>query len=172
MPRYQDDFGGITGNPGRGRGMDPNHREGYQGMRMHATHGQSAYGWHRWTHPLDFESSGGFIGRYAGDYHDRPRRISPQAGREFDTRGGGGVYDMVREPEHLRMYNAESIRFRDEGRGARGGAGRYANDYRGAGLPRGRSGYDNRFLRGYTNRGRNEAGYTESWTWGPMRGAR
>lgn len=176
MARYQEDYGGIAGDLHDHRGMDPNHRGGYQGMRMHAGQRQAAYGWHRWTHPRDFHGSGGFDGRYSGDYdRSAPRRL-PSHGYDREIRGAGGVYDLVRDPEHLRMFNSDSIRFRDEGQGAprRQTGNRYENDYRGSGAERSPAprGYDSGLRRAYGNRGINEAGYGEAWAWGPMRGSR
>jgi hypothetical protein len=164
MPRYAEEYGNI---PARGydRGMDPNHRGGYRGMRMISGPHQAAYGWHRWTHGHDFEGSGGFRGRHGRqDEGGRERFLNFRPRYDRDLRGGGGVHDWRYDTEYLRDFNSNSSRFEPDGRWGRGTGPR-----RGAGRP---SRYDGGF-RWERQRGQaNEAGFADSWAWGPMRGAR
>lgn len=187
MPRYVTDYQGISGQPERGEGMDPNHRNGYHGMRMRAHPGQAAYGWHRWTHEADLETHGGYGGRQLSGSYDRDHRSADRGSRydlelhhagrgrspwpiDDDHLHAGGVRDLRYDDELLREFNADSIRFRNEGRyRGRGGSGRPRLESGGRG---GRSAYDHGFRRGYGNRGMSDGGYTDPWTWGPMRGAR
>jgi hypothetical protein len=172
MPRYSSDYGGIPANPSENRGMDPNHRNGYQGMRMYGGPRQAAYGWHRWTHERDLETSGGFHGRHEGT----PGESRGQFGRpryDQDHRGGGGVHDLRHETRYLRDYNADSIRFREEGSraGERQQRERSNRDAVAGDRVR-RRGYDTGFSRGYGNRGLSDGGYSESWTPSSARGRR
>ena len=155
MARYVDDYQGISGHRDRARGMDPNYRGGYGGMRMRAEEGQAAYGAYRVTHPQAFQGSGGVAGRYAPRHGSgRPERGQGGYDREW---GGGGVRELRRDPDAMREFNARSPMLRDRG---------YDREQR----PLGRGPERDRF--GYSNRGISSAGYAESWAWGPMRGAR
>lgn len=163
MARYEHEFMGIPGDPRGGRGMDPNHRGGYGGMRMHGDDRQGAYGWHRWTHEEDFRGSGGFLGD-----RDRPPRLGGEGGfrrpREEYNRGwgSGGVRDLRHDREALREFNARSP-------GLRYGAEYDRPDFRRRGRGPGHFQGD-RF--DYANRGLSAGGYGEGWAFGPMRGAR
>lgn len=168
MPRYTDDYLGISGRPEPPRGMDPNHRDGYQGQRMRAGPGQAAYGWHRWSHPDDFDGSGGFHGHHAGESRDGRTLSRARPPYDREMRGGGGVHDWRYDTEYLRDFNATSTRFRDDG-GWGGNRQRGGGDGR---LPSGRSAYDTGFRWRYGNRGMSRGGYSDSWSWGPMRGSR
>lgn len=157
MARYVDDYQGISGQFERPRGIDPNYRGPYRGMRMRSEPGQAAYGRHRLTHPEDFEGSGGFLGRYG--------RRGLYTG-EFEAGyggqgGGGGVRDLRRDRQALREFNANSPQLRGEQ-----GYDRDARPRREPRFPHPR--YDRP---DYANRGI-AGGYSEGWAWGPMRGAR
>ncbi len=164
MPRYARDFQGIPARIEGASGMDPNHRDGYHGMRMVSGRGQAPYGWHRYTHEADFEGSGGFRGRYGGGPAGRDDRFSNSRPRyDSELRGGGGVHDWRYDTEYLRDFNANSTRFREGG--GWGAGGRPSGGSR-AGR------YDGGFRWGGPQRGLSEGGYGEPWAWGPMRGAR
>lgn len=170
MPRYERDYQGIPARLDENRGMDPNHRGAYRGMRMRSGPGQAAYGWHRWTHEQDLETSGGFRGTHGGGpagSQDRFRNSRPRYDR--DLQGGGVAHDWRYDTAYLRDFNADSIRFRDEG----WGQGRGRNDTAGGRSAAGsRDAYDSGFRWKGANRGMSEGGFGEPWTWGPMRGAR
>jgi hypothetical protein len=169
MPRYAHDYQGISARDARPRGLDPNHRDGYQGMRVRGGRGQAPYGAYRFTHAGDFEGSGGYQGRYAGDLEGgsgRQRGGYDRLLRASGTGGGGGVHDWRYDTEYLRQFNSESPRFRQDGRWGRSGRGS------GSGEGARPSGYDGGFRWDYANRGMSRGGYTDSWTWGPMRGSR
>jgi hypothetical protein len=168
MARYASEYQGIPGWGGEPRGMDPNHRGGYQGMRMQSGPHQAPYGWHRWTHPNDFEASGGFRGRYGGAARETGERyLNSRPSYDRDLRGGGGVHDWRYDTEYLRDFNAESTRFGPDGRwGVRSGAAPEESGLRQ------RRPYDGGFRWGRPPRGMSEGGYSEPWTWGPMRGSR
>jgi hypothetical protein len=169
MPRYARDFEGIPARlEGEARGMDPNHRGGYQGMRMISGRGQAPYGWHRFTHEADFEGSGGFRGRFGGGPSGRDdhfRNSRPRYDR--DLQGGGGVHDWRYDTAYLRDFNSESTRFGENGQW---GSGR--GEGRGGSPGPGQGRYDGGFRWGRPQRGLNEGGYGEPWAWGPMRGSR
>ena len=154
MARYSYDFMGIRGNAGNPRGMDPNYRGGYGGMRMHGDDAQAAYGRHRATHPEDFQGSGGFRGARGG--YDRGW-------------GGGGVRDLRNDPRAMRDFNANSpvVRY-----GGDYGRRRYGSDYGRGGAPRRAPEHFQGERFDYANRGLGSGGYGEGWAWGPMRGAR
>jgi len=167
MTRYQHEFMGIPAGSWTPRGMDPNYRGGYRGMRMRGDDRQAAYGWHRWTHEEDFAGSGGFLGRV-----DRPLRPSGEGGyrrppaaydRDWE---GGGVRDLRRDPRAMREFNANSPALHpEEGYGP----ARYDDFARRRGPLPGHY-HGERF--DYANRGLSSGGYGEGWAWGPMRGAR
>jgi hypothetical protein len=169
MPRYAEDYQGIPARIEGARGMDPNHRDGgYRGMRMTSGPHQAAYGWHRWTHEGDFETSGGFRGRYGGGparSEDRFRNSRPRY--DADLRGRGGVHDWRYDTEYLRDFNADSVRFRDGGQWGGGSRPGEGGKMRSA-----RRGYDTGFRWKGAERTTSEGGYGEPWVWGPMRGAR
>jgi hypothetical protein len=174
MSRYMKDYGGIPAKPFANQGMDPNHRNGYQGMRMYGGPRQAAYGWHRWMHERDLEMNGGFHGRHEGLAADSPGRIGrPPRRYDQDLRGGGGVHDLRYETQYLRDYNADSIRFRDEGARGGGRQERERSDRDAGAADRSRRrGYDTGFSRSYGNRGVSDGGYSDSWNPGSMRGRR
>ena len=166
MARYVDDFQGIIGHDLPGRGMDPNYRGAYGGMRMAGGGYQAAYGRYRLGHAEDFGGSGGFRGRYGGATGPgigRPRGGGP--GRYDREWSGGGVRNIRYDRELLHEFNANSPALR------RGG--RYDMEHLRP-LPRGVAPWSRG--RGerpdYSNRGVSDAGYSEGWAWGPMRGAR
>lgn len=165
MARYYDDFQGIIGHDLPGRGMDPNYRGAYRGMRMGGDRYQAAYGRYRLSHADDFGGSGGFRGRYG--VHPAPRGGWPaRQGRELfeQGRGGGGVRDLRYDRELLHEFNANSPSLERGGRYDRGHL---------QPLPRGAAPWSRgRGQMGYSNRGMSDAGYSEGWAWGPMRGAR
>lgn len=170
MARYQEEFMGIPGGPGTPRGMDPNYRGGYRGMRMHGDARQGAYGWHRWTHEEDFAGSGGFLGRV-----DRPQGPPREGGYRrppgaYDREwGGGGVRDLRHDPRAMREFNAESPALHPE---ERHGRPRYDDFARRPGPRRPMPGHYQGERFDYANRGLSSGGYGEGWAWGPMRGAR
>lgn len=166
MARYSHEFMGIRGDPRDTRGMDPNYRGGYRGMRMHGYDDQAAYGWHRWTHDEDFEGSGGYMGRsnpperamYEGGYR-RPRGA-------YDRGWGGGG---ARDPRFVRDFNANSPVVRYGGDYDRP---RYGEEFRRRNAPQPRPGHFQGERFDYANRGINSGGHSEGWAWGPMRGSR
>ncbi|CAN5731750.1 hypothetical protein BH23GEM6_BH23GEM6_16150 [soil metagenome] len=173
MPRYANDYHGISAQPEGTRGLDPNHRGAYRGMRMQGGRGMAPYGWYRWTHETDLETSGGFRGSYGGGAAAREERFDNFRPRYDRDLGGAGVHDARYDTEYLRDFNSRSIRFQEDLQGSprRENRGRYGGEYDDRDSPRSRR-YDNGIRRGYANRGMTEAGYAESWAWGPMRGAR
>lgn len=173
MARYVDDYHGIVGHDTSPDGMDPNYRGRYRGMRMGGDRHQAAYGWYRLQHPNDFGGSGGFRGRTPagnqhrlgrGDRYDQGARGGPSVRYDADWQSGG-VRNLRYDRELLRDFNANSPALQR--------AGSYDDEHlsrlpRGvAPWSRGRGGW-----LGGSNRGITEAGYGESWAWGPMRGAR
>lgn len=164
MARYVDDYQGIVGHDVAPRGMDPNYRGGYGGMRMGGGRAQAEYGWYRMRHPDDFEGSGGFAG-FSGRYDRamKPRQLYHGA-VQHGGRGDGGVRSLRYDRELLRDFNANSPALSRE-------RGRYDVEQRRP-LPRGISPWSRRQEPGYSNRGIVDAGYAEGWAWGPMPGAR
>ena len=166
MARYARDFMGIEGDPRDVRGMDPNHRGGYRGMRTHGDDGRAAYGWHRWTHREDFQGSGGYRGNpdvwtrqgYGGDFH------RPRGGYDREWSGGGS-----RDPRQTRGFQGDRpvARF-----GGDPGRPRYGDDFRRRNAGDQGPGHFQGERFDYANRGLSSGGYSEGWAWGPMRGAR
>lgn len=169
MARYVDDYRGIIGHDVPGRGMDPNYRGGYEGMRMRGGPSQAEYGWYRALHPGDFAGAGG-----SGGFGPRrgPLGLPPAEARMGPTRGPqgphgwgeGGVRNSRYDRELLHDFNANSPALARE-------RGRYDLEQRRP-LPRGVSPWRTANRPGYSNRGMSDAGYSEGWAWGPMRGAR
>lgn len=159
MARYVDDYQGISGHPTRPRGLDPNYREGYGGLRMQGGWGQAEYGRYRFVHEdemgdREWHGFGQRRGLYAGDLDRGYERVrmNPESGRR-----GGGVRDLRRDRRALREFNASSPSLGDD---------------RGYDVDRPRRSHDQRYRFGYANRGLPSGGYGEGWAWGPMRGAR
>jgi|GEM_PF-6491896 len=173
MAHYAKDFQGISARPEGNRGLDPNHRGAYGGMRMEGGRSMAPYGWHRWTHQADLETSGGFRGRYGGETAPGGERFNNFRPRYDRDLGGAGVHDARYDTAYLRDFNSRSIRFREDAQnsGSRQSRARYGSGYEGGETPRSRR-YDEGIRSGYANRGMSEAGYAESWARGPMRGAR
>lgn len=169
MARFVDRYQEISGHHEPPRGMDPNYRGRYRGMRMGAEPGQGAYGWYRWRHADELGGNGGFPGRSPGAKQGRHDAYDShlRRPRSYDWElGGGGVRDARYDRQLLHDFNANSPALRGEGRPQ----GRYGVDYRQRGshpIPRPT---ENRF--GYTNRGIGSAGFSESWAPSPGRGAR
>lgn len=163
MARYVDDYQGIPGHATEPRGMDPNYRGGYRGMRMGADPGQGAYGWYRWRRQRDLEGEGGFAGR--GSPYDHGYRGGPGHFYDWETRGGGGLRDPRYDRDFLRGFNAYTPDYRREGRWE----GRYARDYRGPGGP---IPGNERYRSGYANRGIGSGGFSEAWQHRPAHGSR
>ena len=104
MARYEKEFWGMPGEFTESRGLDPNYRDGYHGMRMVGGNGRAAYGAHRWAREGDLEREGGYRGAGAwakqsqsGPWHpddvrweERDRDRSPydahRAMHDFDSR--------------------------------------------------------------------------------------
>lgn len=142
---YEHDFMGIPANIRGNRGMDPNHRGGYGGMRMRGDGWQAAYGEYRWRHGHELGGQHGPRGRYERDFRPLPRG--------YDRGIAGGGVRARRDPEMIRTFNAESEYLREGGHRDRGAS--YDRGLRGG--PRHRLGNDP----GYTNRGLSSAGYGE-----------
>src|SRR5690606_11067721 len=113
MARYVDDFMGIPNEYHRVRGMDPNYREHYRGMRMRGHDYQAPYGWYRARHRDALGHSAGFHGIVSWDYtgggYDRGYRGYD---RGFGIGDGGAVYNPYYDRHYLWDYNAygEAIR--------------------------------------------------------------
>jgi hypothetical protein len=152
MARYVDEYQGIAARDMPARGMDPNFRGAYGGMRMHGGPYQAEYGRHRMRHPGDFERWGGAMG--AGE------RRMPRGAADWR----GGVRDIRYDRELLHDFNANSPALQ------RGRGGRDLEPRRP--LPRGIAPWSRPGRAGYSNRGISDGGYSEGWAWGPMRGAR
>ena len=102
MSRYVHEFRDISGDALPPRGMDPNYRGRYRGMRMGAEEGQGAYGWYRWRHARELGRGGGY-----------DRGYGPARFYDWEMRGGGGVRDPRYDREFIRGFNADSQMFRD-----------------------------------------------------------
>ena len=163
MARYVDDYQGIPGHASAPRGMDPNYRGGYRGMRMGGDPGQGAYGMYRWRHQRDLEGEGGFTGR--GSPYDAGYRGGPRRFYDFETRGGGGLRNPRYDRDFLRGFNAYSPEYRREEGRERG----YGGDYRAEGGP---IPSHDRYRFGYTNRGLGSGGFSEAWQHRPAHGSR
>jgi hypothetical protein len=98
MARYDHWYEGISARPEPPRGMDPNYRDGYRGMRMQGGPWQAEYGRYREYHQdsLDFRR-GSPVSGYGDDYELTPTLYDPQSGLddgsgyvryEPDLRGG------------------------------------------------------------------------------------
>lgn len=170
MTRYAHDFMGTTTDLVRPRGMDPNFRDGYRGMRMHGDDQQAAYGWYRWRHERDLGGSGGYPGLVdRAQEGGRGGYGPPPAAYDRDWEGGG-VRDLRTDRRALREFNAASPGLRY---GAEYETSRYGRDYRPRGGSRGAlPGHFRGDRFDYGNRGLSSGGYSEGWAWGPMRGAR
>lgn len=162
MARYTDEYEGITGGFRPPRGLDPNYRGGYHGMRMEGGPEQAEYGRYRLRHRDDFQGVGGFDGGYSGYYGGRRERSAPD---HYPEREWGGLRDPRYDREFIRDFNANSPVLRRGGRyGSEMERGRGPDDAPG----RTHWGYDPR----YANRGLSSSGFGEGWARGPMRGAR
>ena len=168
MARYIHDYQDMSGDPLPPRGMDPNYRGRYRGMRMGADPGQGAYGWYRRQHQRELEGSGGFMGqsppRGSSGGYDREQGF----GRPYDweMHGGGGLRNPRYDRDFLRGFNANSQAYRGEGRHE----GRYGTDYQErGGHPIDR---DTRQRFGYANRGLSSSGFSEAWQHRPGHGSR
>jgi hypothetical protein len=168
MARYIHDYRDISGEDLPARGMDPNYRGRYRGMRMQADPGQGAYGWYRWRHAGDLGENGGFGGRgYPQDERVRyDRDFGARRFYDWEMHGGGGLRNPRYDREFLRDFNSESQAYRGEGRHE----GRYGVDYRE------RGGHpvhgDPRYRFDYGNRGLASGGFSEAWQHRPGRGSR
>jgi hypothetical protein len=151
MARYEMDFVGTRAVFGEPRGLDPNYRGGYGGMRMRGGWGRAPYGAHRFARAADLETAGGYGGMYGGG--SRPPR--PRA--EWEERGR--VRDSFRDRAMIEDFNAHSPGL---ARGGRPQAAGYGHE-----LERG-----TRYRPEYSNRGTGPAGFGEGWGRGPMRGGR
>lgn len=179
MARYVDDYRGIIGHDTAARGMDPNYSGGYRGMRMGGSGYQAAYGRYRLEHAEDFGGSGGFRGRsgpasLAGGGRTRAPHGVARYDREMEARRAhgydsgwesGGVRDLRYDRDLLREFNANSPGLRTGGRYDREHVRRLPHGV--APWSRGRGNWEE-----YSNRGLTDAGYSEGWARGPMRGAR
>lgn len=163
MARYTDEYEGITGGFRQPRGMDPNFRGGYQGMRMGGGPNQAEYGRYRMRHPGDFQGSGGYQGGYGAYYTGEGGRYAADYRPEWH---GGGLRDPRYDRGLMHDFNANSPMLRSY----RGRYGRDMERPRHAGEAPGSThqGYDPR----YANRGVSSSGFSEGWARGPMRGAR
>lgn len=111
MTRYIREFEGIPSEMTTPGGLDPNYRDGYQGMRMRTGPGQAAYGAYRFLHRAELGTVGGFEGIHGG------RSLTPGQERLL------GVGDLVApedrdgavvptdDPEFLRDFDSRGIRF-------------------------------------------------------------
>lgn len=109
MDRDDEEFtGGIPANFSAkrpGEGLDPNHRDGYLGMRTEGREWQSEYARYRAHHRDDLGGYGGFWGL------EEPSRRAPSdygAGPGSSAAEGGGVQDSFADLEYLKDFNAES----------------------------------------------------------------
>jgi len=109
MNRDDEEYtGGIPANfPAKlqGEGLDPNHRDGYLGMRVEGKEWQSEYARYRAEHSQDLGGYGGFWGL------EEPSRRSPRdytAGPGSSAAAGGGVQDSAADLEYLKDFNSES----------------------------------------------------------------
>lgn len=161
MERYAKDFEGIPGGFATPEGLDPNFRDGYQGMRMAAGPGQAAYGAYRLTREADLGTWGGFGGIHVRAY--RPRLSDAVIPLE----GGGAVTDPFHAPRFISDFDARGYRYSptpDSGERERTGEQ----------LQRSRRSRSTDDLHNpeYSNHGRPPAGFGEGWARGPMRGSR
>jgi hypothetical protein len=168
MARYEREYGGIRADAGAPRGMDPNYREGYGGMRMQGSPHQAPYGLYRHHHAGELGNAGP-EGYRAGGRYDReaiyPRRRLERP--DSAGRGDGGVHDWREHPEWIRQYNANSPLLRGGGREQdRMSPGR---EMRRGGRP---YQIDARYRQEYGNRGLSSSGFSEPWARGPNPGAR
>jgi hypothetical protein len=172
MASYESDYGDIRAAGGAPRGLDPNYRGGYGGMRMRGSQHQAPYGFYRQHHTAELEHLESH-GRRPGPY-DRelaPPRTRPDHPTRYDreTPPDGAVHDWRERPDAIRHYNANSPILRDGGR-------REDHQVASAGreLRRGRQPYgtDGRPRGDYGNRGLSGSGFSEPWARGPMPGSR
>jgi hypothetical protein len=161
MTRYEKDFVGIPATDVTPEGLDPNYRDGYQGMRMSAKDGQAAYGAHRLSHQRDLETAGGFGGVHGSNGLPHNRSVLPPAGHT------GGVRPFS-DPELMRDFDSRGQRFATDRYGTTPGdelhpadadkvedwtlARPHEPDSRDRGVP--------------------PAGFSEGWARGPMPGSR
>jgi hypothetical protein len=125
MARYDHWYEGISARPESPRGMDPNYRDGYRGMRMQGGPSQAEYGWYRMRHQDDLGfRRGSPVRGYGDDYELTPVRYDPESGRI----GGGGVHGRRYDgPYHggadrqLGPGPVPGYRFRYSNRGLTGG---------------------------------------------------
>lgn len=109
MHRDDEEYtGGIPANftaNRQGEGLDPNHRNGYMGMRTEGGPWQSGYARYRAHHSDDLGGYGGFWGL------EEPSRRAPTdygAGPGSSAAEGGGVQDSAADLEYLKDFNSES----------------------------------------------------------------
>ncbi len=162
MARYEKEFMGMPANFEGASGLDPNFGDYYRGMRMGSDGRRAAYGAHRLVRRQDLGTEGGFFGRFGG---------RPGGARDYDPRWerDGMVHDSAEDPGLLHHYNANSPRFAEPHGDEEAHRRAERNEKM---LPEpawmARRAYNPR----YSNRGVSDAGYSEGWAHGPMRGAR
>jgi hypothetical protein len=161
MARYETEYQGIPAAFAEARGLDPNYRDGYWGMRMTGGGGRAAYGMLRARLSQDLETAGGFGGIHG---HSDRAQIRSRYGREES----GGVRDPFRDLDFIRDFNARSPMYDGDRRSGE----RYPAGPRDQ-IAHERSWSPNRTEDGhYGDRSISEGGYGEVWARGPMRGAR
>jgi hypothetical protein len=164
MARYVEHFGGLSAGFGEPRGMDPNYRDGYHGLRSSGGAGRAPYGMHRYDRRDDLGTMGGF-----GGIHGGPDRRPDWDG---DEEGGLGR-DAFRAPRLLRHYNSRSPALREID------GGYVSEELRGSrrelarGPEREPAWMPDRGYRGEsTNRGVAPGGFSQSWARPGMPGGR
>ena len=122
MTRYEHWYVGVSARPEPPRGMDPNYRDGYRGMRMQGGAWQADYGRYREHHQgsLGFRR-GSPVRGYGYDYELTPTRYDPESGRRDGAgyrpdRSFRGPLDEQRGPGFVPGY-----RFRGTSRGLTAG---------------------------------------------------
>ncbi|MEX2584360.1 MAG: hypothetical protein WD766_13915 [Gemmatimonadota bacterium] len=161
MARYEREFSGMPAYFRGAQGMDPNYVEGYHGMRMQGGRGRAAYGAHRYQQREDLGTEGGYGGIHGRGGAERYPRLHP----EWEE--SGGVRDPYRNRGMMQDFNSRSPSFARP-------PSRYDReiDERQRFLPERQWMPRGTYRPGYTNRGITDAGYSEGWAFGPMRGAR
>ncbi len=140
--------------------QDPNYDEnGYWGMRMRGSRGRAAYGWYRRDWADDLETAGGF-----GGIHGPSQYVGGPKGDPAWEEGGISV--PHRDIRVIRDFNSNSPMF--DGDATPGNSLISPQNQ-----PPVRSWERRAGFRGmYSDRGLTDAGYSEGWARGPMRGAR
>ncbi|MQA90519.1 MAG: hypothetical protein GEU90_09815 [Gemmatimonas sp.] len=157
MARYESEFDGMPALFTQPRGLDPNFRGGYGGMRMRDVWGRAAYGDYRLRHQYELETEGGYCGIHRG--LGGPRTRTPRAWEE----SGGLVDPRVRRA--IEEFDARGPRYAGPPRQRRA---RYDMDISTPTRGRPHAGYEPR----YTNRGVTPGGYGVGWAYGAMPGSR